>query len=110
VRELRWTALSTFRSSDATPRKYFHAPPRSVLWRKIRLFLFRTDRAILSGCPNRAPFIAKTVATIRIWVSCPTLAQRVEVADKEVRIMGSKSRLLLTLLANGCANAVPTQF
>ncbi|HTX50767.1 MAG TPA: recombinase family protein [Caulobacteraceae bacterium] len=37
------------------------------------------------------------------------LAQRVEVADGEVRIMGSKSRLLQALVANGGANAVPTQ-
>ncbi len=37
------------------------------------------------------------------------LAQRVEVAEDEVRIMGSKSRLLQTLVANGSANAVPTQ-
>ncbi len=37
------------------------------------------------------------------------LAQRIEVAEGEVRIMGSKSRLLQTLVANGGANAVPTQ-
>jgi site-specific DNA recombinase len=37
------------------------------------------------------------------------LAQRVEVADVEVRIMGSKSRLLQTLTANGGVNVVPTQ-
>lgn len=37
------------------------------------------------------------------------LAQRVEVDVGEVRIMGSKSRLLQTLAANGSANAVPTQ-
>ena len=37
------------------------------------------------------------------------LAQRVEVAEGEVRIMGSKSRLLQTLAANGGANTVPTQ-
>ena len=37
------------------------------------------------------------------------LAQRVEVAEGEVRIMGSKSRLLQTLLANGGVNSVPTQ-
>jgi site-specific DNA recombinase len=37
------------------------------------------------------------------------LAQRVEVSDGEVRIMGSKSQLLQTLVANGGANAVPTQ-
>jgi site-specific DNA recombinase len=37
------------------------------------------------------------------------LAQRVEVAEGEVRIMGSKSRLLQTLVANGGANTVPTQ-
>jgi site-specific DNA recombinase len=37
------------------------------------------------------------------------LAQRVEVAEGEVRIMGSKSRLLQMLVANGTANAVPTQ-
>ena len=37
------------------------------------------------------------------------LAQRVEVAEGEVRIMGSKSRLLQTLVANGGANVVPTQ-
>ncbi len=37
------------------------------------------------------------------------LAQRVEVAEGEVRIIGSKSRLLQTLVANGGANAVPTQ-
>lgn len=36
------------------------------------------------------------------------LAQRVEVAEGEVRIMGSKSRLLQTLVANGGANTVPT--
>ena len=37
------------------------------------------------------------------------LAQRVEVAEGEIRIMGSKSRLLQTLVANGGANAtVPT--
>jgi site-specific DNA recombinase len=37
------------------------------------------------------------------------LAQRVEVAEGEVRIMGSKSRLLQTLVANGGATGVPTQ-
>ncbi len=37
------------------------------------------------------------------------LARRVEVADGEVRIMGSKSWLLQTLIANGGANAAPTQ-
>ena len=37
------------------------------------------------------------------------LAQRVEVAEGEVRIMGSKSRLLQTLVANGGVNSVPTQ-
>jgi hypothetical protein len=37
------------------------------------------------------------------------LAQRVEVAEGEVRIIGSKSRLLQTLTANGSGNAVPTQ-
>ena len=37
------------------------------------------------------------------------LAQRVEVAEGEVRIMGSKSRLLQMLVANGGVNAVPTQ-
>ena len=37
------------------------------------------------------------------------LAQRVEVADGEVRIIGSRSRLLQTLVANGSVNAVPAQ-
>ena len=37
------------------------------------------------------------------------LAQRVEVDVGEVRIMGSKSRLLQALLADGGVNAVPTQ-
>jgi len=37
------------------------------------------------------------------------LAQRVELDTGEVRIMGSKSRLLQTLVANGGVNAVPTQ-
>lgn len=37
------------------------------------------------------------------------LAQRVEVADGEVRIMGSKTRLLQTLVGKPGANAVPTQ-
>jgi site-specific DNA recombinase len=37
------------------------------------------------------------------------LAQRVEVDVGEVRIMGSKSRLLQTLLANGGVTTVPTQ-
>ena len=37
------------------------------------------------------------------------LAQRVEVAEGEVRIMGSKSLLLQVLVANGGANAMPTQ-
>ena len=37
------------------------------------------------------------------------LAQRVEVAKGEIRIIGSKSRLLQTLVANGSVNAVPTQ-
>lgn len=37
------------------------------------------------------------------------LAQRVEVAEGEVRIIGSKSRLLQTLVANGGVNVVPTQ-
>jgi hypothetical protein len=60
-------------SAGAASRKYFYALLRSVLWRKIGLFLSRTDRAILSGCPDRAPFIAKTVAITRIWVSCPTI-------------------------------------
>src|SRR5690606_36736457 len=37
------------------------------------------------------------------------LAQRVEVDTGEVRIMGSKSRLLQTLVANNSVNSVPTQ-
>ncbi len=37
------------------------------------------------------------------------LAQRVEVDNGEVRIIGSKSQLLQTLVANGGVNAVPTQ-
>ena len=37
------------------------------------------------------------------------LAQRVEVAEGEVRIMGSKSRLLQTLVAGGGVNSVPSQ-
>jgi site-specific DNA recombinase len=37
------------------------------------------------------------------------LAQRVEVDEGEVRIMGSKTRLFQTLVANGGVNAVPTQ-
>ena len=37
------------------------------------------------------------------------LAQRVEVADGEVRIMGSKSRLLQTLVAGSGVISVPTQ-
>jgi site-specific DNA recombinase len=37
------------------------------------------------------------------------LAQRVEVDTGEVRIMGSKSRLLQTLVAGGGVNTVPTQ-
>lgn len=37
------------------------------------------------------------------------LAQRVEVDTGEVRIMGSKSRLLRALVANGGVNTVPTQ-
>ena len=36
-------------------------------------------------------------------------AQRVEMAEGEVRIMGSKSRLLQTLVAKGGVNSVPTQ-
>jgi hypothetical protein len=37
------------------------------------------------------------------------LAQRVEVADGEVRIMGSKSRLLQVLIGKNGVNTVPTQ-
>ncbi|MCO6178343.1 recombinase family protein [Ciceribacter sp. RN22] len=37
------------------------------------------------------------------------LAQRVEVAEGEVRITGSKSRLLQTLVSGSGANSVPTQ-
>src|SRR3546814_16010915 len=37
------------------------------------------------------------------------LAQRVEVAEGEVRIVGSTSRLLQTLVAGTGVNAVPTQ-
>jgi site-specific DNA recombinase len=37
------------------------------------------------------------------------LAQRIEVAEGEVRIIGSKSRLRQTLSAQGSGNAVPTQ-
>lgn len=37
------------------------------------------------------------------------LDQGIEVAEGEVRIMGSKSRMRQTLMANGGANAVPTQ-
>ena len=37
------------------------------------------------------------------------LAQRVEVAEGEVRIMGSKSRLLQTLVAGSGVVSVPTQ-
>ena len=37
------------------------------------------------------------------------LAQRVEVSDGEVRIMGSKSRLLQVLAGKNGVNSVPTQ-
>ncbi len=37
------------------------------------------------------------------------LAQRVEVADGEVRIMGSKTRLLQALIGKSSVNSVPTQ-
>ena len=37
------------------------------------------------------------------------LAQRVEVADGEVRIMGSKTQLLQALVSGGGVSAVPTQ-
>ena len=37
------------------------------------------------------------------------LAQRVEVADGEVRIMGSKTRLLQALTRKSGVNSVPTQ-
>ena len=37
------------------------------------------------------------------------LAQRVEVSESEVRIMGSRSRLLQALVANGGVASVPTQ-
>ena len=37
------------------------------------------------------------------------LARRVEVADGEVRIMGSKTRLLQALVAGSGVNSVPTQ-
>jgi len=37
------------------------------------------------------------------------LVQRVEVADGEVRIMGSKSRLLQVLTGKNGVNSVPTQ-
>jgi hypothetical protein len=37
------------------------------------------------------------------------LAQRVEVAEGEVRIMGSKSRLLQALIGKNGVNSVPTQ-
>lgn len=37
------------------------------------------------------------------------LAQCVEVADGEVRIMGSKTRLLQALTGKGGVNSVPTQ-
>jgi hypothetical protein len=37
------------------------------------------------------------------------LAQRVEVADGEVRIMGSKTRLLQALTGKSSVNSVPTQ-
>ncbi len=37
------------------------------------------------------------------------LAQRVEVADGEVRIMGSKTRLLQVLTGKNGVNSVPTQ-
>ncbi|HEY6852023.1 MAG TPA: hypothetical protein VI320_38170 [Terracidiphilus sp.] len=37
------------------------------------------------------------------------LARRVEVAAGEVRIIGSKSRLLQTLLSSGGVNTVPIQ-
>ena len=37
------------------------------------------------------------------------LAQRVEVADGEVRIVGSKSRLLQVLTGKNGVNSVPTQ-
>ena len=76
-------------------------------------FAWEPRGAILSGCPDRAPASA----------SCPTtspssltyrrdhlraLAQRVEVADKEVRIRGSKSDLLRTLAAaSGAKSAAP---
>ena len=37
------------------------------------------------------------------------LAQRVEVAEGEVQIIGSKSRLLQTLIGNNGVNSVPIQ-
>jgi hypothetical protein len=60
-------------STSPASRKYFYAPLRIVLWRKIGLFLFLMGRAILSGCPERAKNTTKTVATTRIWASCPTI-------------------------------------
>jgi hypothetical protein len=39
----------------------------------------------------------------------PSLAQRVEAAEGEIRIMGSKSRLLQTLVTNADIGSVPAQ-
>ena len=79
-------------------------------WRINRPFRPRGLRAMLSECPDR----------VSVWAFCPTiftlsrslsfasvgrrdhlraLAQRIEVADREVHIIGSKGNLLHALTA-----------
>ncbi len=67
----------------------------------------RFKRHLSQLCPNATRPFALTAAELVGHLRA--LAQRVEVAEGEVRIMGSKSRLRQTLVANGRVNSVPIQ-
>ncbi len=81
------------------------------------------QRMIEAGTSKPAPFdvvvVRKSAATARQRIRregggyrrslLRALAQRVEVAEGEVRITGSKFRLLQTLVSGSGVNSVPTQ-
>jgi hypothetical protein len=94
-------------SARAAARKYFCDTARGGFWRRERLFFQGSRSAILDQWPDLArnarrqhPSSLKRFSAIlgRFGVGPPSITSR-EVADKEVRIMGSKSELLRTLVA-----------
>jgi len=80
------------------------ANARRVVWRKIRPFFPARRSAILAPTSQTTPTdrtrpCRQSGRHLRYGDHLRALAQRVEVADTEVRIMGSKSELPRTLVA-----------